>query len=324
MPLSPADSLCSEPHQPAKFDPVNATSGKVLVSGSSGLLGSALVYSLTTNGYQVTRLVRGSGAGAKANQIAWNPVQPLSPELVSGFDAVVHLAGESVVGRWTTAKKAAIRDSRVLGTRNLAGTLATAARPPRVLISASAIGYYGNRGEEVLREDSSAGEGFLPEVCCEWEAAAEPASKAGIRTVQIRIGVVLSAAGGALQKMLPPFRLGLGGNLGNGRQWMSWIDVQDLVGAIHHIVKTESLRGPVNMVAPNPVRNAEFTRILASVLSRPAIFPMPTFAARLAFGQMADELLLASQRVEPAKLLASGYAFQRHDLRHSLSAILKK
>lgn len=301
---------------------MNASPGKILVSGSSGLLGSALTSSLTINGSQVTRLVRGSAAGA--NQIAWNPAQPLSPESVSGFDAVIHLAGESVVGRWTAAKKAAIRDSRVLGTRHLAEALAKAARPPRVLISASAIGYYGDRGEEALREDSSAGEGFLPEVCGEWEAAAEPATKAGIRAVQIRIGVVLSATGGALQKMLPPFRLGLGGNMGNGRQWMSWIDVEDLVGAIHHIMKTESLRGPVNMVAPNPVRNSEFTKILASVLSRPAIFPMPAFAARLAFGQMADELLLASQRVEPAKLLASGYVFQRPDLRRSLLAILKK
>jgi uncharacterized protein (TIGR01777 family) len=300
---------------------VNATPGKVLVSGSSGLLGSTLVSSLTTTGYQVTRLVHGRATGG--NQIAWDPVQPLSPESVSGFDAVVHLAGESVVGRWTAAKKSAIRDSRALGTRNLAEAVAKATQPPRVLISASAIGYYGDRGEEVLREDSPAGKGFLAGVCREWEAATEPAAKAGIRTVQIRIGVVLSAAGGALQKMLPPFRLGLGGNMGNGRQWMSWIDIQDLVAAVHHIMKTKSLRGPVNMVAPNPVKNAEFTKALASVLSRPAVFPMPAFAARLAFGQMADELLLASQRVEPVKLLASGVVFQRPDLRQSLQAILR-
>jgi len=297
-------------------------SGKILVSGVSGPIGVALLPLLKSHGYEVTRLVRGSATGA--NQIAWNPAQPLSPESVSGFDAVVHLAGESVVGRWTVAKKAAIRDSRVLGTRNLAEALAKTAQPPRVLISASAIGYYGDRREEVLREDSPSGEGFLPEVCREWEAAAEPAAKAGIRTAQIRIGVVLSATGGALQKMLPPFRLGLGGNMGNGRQWWSWIDVADLVGAVHHIMQAESLCGPVNMVAPNPVKNSEFTRILASVLSRPAIFPMPAFAARLAFGQMADELLLASQRVEPAKLLASGYVFQRRDLRQALLAILEK
>jgi len=297
-------------------------SGKILVSGVSGPIGVALLPFLKSQGSEVTRLVRGSATGA--NQIAWNPAQPLSPESVSGFDAVVHLAGESVVGRWTAAKKAAIRDSRVLGTRNLAEALAKTAQPPRVLISASAIGYYGDRREEVLREDSPSGEGFLPGVCREWEAATEPAAKAGIRTAQIRIGVVLSATGGALQKMLPPFRLGLGGNMGNGRQWWSWIDVADLVGAVHHIMQAESLCGPVNMVAPNPVKNSEFTRILASVLSRPAIFPMPAFAARLAFGQMADELLLASQRVEPAKLLASGYVFQRRDLRQALLAILEK
>jgi uncharacterized protein (TIGR01777 family) len=286
------------------------------------LLGSAIVSSLTRSSYQVTHLVRRSATGA--NQIAWDPARPLSPESVSGFDAVVHLAGESVVGRWTAAKKAAIRDSRVVGTRHLVDALANAAQPPRVLISASAIGYYGDRGEEILREESSVGKGFLSEVCREWEAGPEPAAKAGIRTVQIRVGVVLSAAGGALQKMLPPFRLGLGGNVGNGRQWMSWIDIEDLVGAVHHIMKTESLRGPVNMVAPNPVKNSEFSKTLASVLSRPAILPMPAFAARLAFGQMADELLLASHRAEPAKLLASGFAFQRPELRQSLEGILKR
>ena len=301
---------------------MNASAGKVLLSGSSGLVGSALIPALETNAYQVTRLVRSGPSGE--GRLVWDPAKPLAPESVSGFDAVVHLAGESVVGRWTAAKKAAIRESRVLGTRNLAEGLAKASRPPRLLISASAIGYYGDRGEEVLRENSASGEGFLPVVCREWEAATEPAAKVGIRTTQIRIGVVLSAAGGALQKMLPPFRLGLGGNMGNGRQWWSWIDVADLVGAVHHIMQAESLCGPVNMVAPNPVKNSEFTRILASVLSRPAIFPMPAFAARLAFGQMADELLLASQRVEPAKLLASGYVFQRRDLRQALLAILEK
>jgi uncharacterized protein (TIGR01777 family) len=206
----------------------------------------------------------------------------------------------------------------------LAAALAKAPQPPRLLISASAIGYYGNRGEETLREDSSSGDGFLPEVCREWEAAAEPASKAGIRAVQMRFGVVLSALGGALQKMLLPFRMGVGGKVGNGRQWMSWIAIDDLVGAIQHVIKTDTLRGPVNGVGPGPVRNAEFTKTLASVLSRPAIFPMPGFAARLAFGQMADELLLASQRVEPAKLMASGYVFQKPDLSTALEDILKK
>jgi uncharacterized protein (TIGR01777 family) len=294
---------------------------KILVSGSSGLIGAALVPALQSNGYEVVRLVRGASASGR---VGWDPARPLAPESVSGFEVIIHLAGESIVGRWTEAKKRRIRESRVQGTRALAEALAKAPQRPRLLISASAIGYYGNRGEETLREDSSSGDGFLPEVCREWEAAAEPASKAGIRAVQMRFGVVLSAVGGALQKMLLPFRMGVGGKVGNGRQWMSWIAIDDLVGAIQHVIKTDTLRGPVNGVGPGPVRNAEFTKTLASVLSRPAIFPMPGFAARLAFGQMADELLLASQRVEPAKLMASGYVFQKPDLSTALEDILKK
>ena len=242
---------------------------------------------------------------------------------MSGFDAVIHLAGESIVGRWTEAKKRRIRESRVQGTRNLAEALAAAPQGPRLLISASAIGYYGDRGEETLHEGSPSGNGFLPEVCREWEAAAEPAATAGIRTVQVRFGLVLSPAGGALQKMLPPFRFGVGGNMGNGRQWWSWVDIDDLVGAIQHVIKNETVQGPINMAAPNPVRNAEFTKTLASVLSRPAVFPMPAFAARLVFGQMGDELLLASQRVEPAKLMDNGYLFQKPELRPALLSILK-
>jgi len=294
---------------------------KILVSGSSGLIGAALVPALQSNGYEVVRLVRGASASGR---VGWDPARPLAPESVSGFEVIIHLAGESIVGRWTEAKKRRIRESRVQGTRALAAALAKAPQPPRLLISASAIGYYGNRGEETLREDSSSGDGFLPEVCREWEAAAEPASKAGIRAVQMRFGAVLSAVGGALQKMLLPFRMGVGGKVGNGRQWMSWIAIDDLVGAIQHVIKTDTLQGPVNGVGPGPVRNAEFTKTLASVLSRPAIFPMPGFAARLAFGQMADELLLASQRVEPAKLMASGYVFQKPDLSTALEDILKK
>src|ERR1700733_14193816 len=294
----------------------------ILVSGSSGLIGTALVSALKSSGYEITCLVR-DAASAKG-QIQWDPTRPLAPESVSGFDAVLHLAGESIVGRWTEAKKRRIRESRVQGTRRLAEALAQASQQPRLLISASAIGYYGDRGEETLREDSSSGKGFLPEVCREWEAATEPAAKAGVRTAQMRFGLVLSPSGGALQKMLPPFRLGVAGNMGNGRQWWSWIDIDDLVGGVQHAIQTETLRGPVNVVAPTPVTNAEFTKTLASVLSRPAIFPMPAFAARLAFGQMGDELLLASQRVEPAKLLASGYVFQKPDLRLALLAILKQ
>src|ERR1022692_4109679 len=295
---------------------------RILVSGCSGLIGSALLPSLKASGYEVVCLIRGAASGK--GQITWDPARALAPESASGFDAVIHLAGESIVGRWTEAKKHRILESRVQGTRHLAEALAAAPQRPQLLISASAIGYYGDRGEEVLREDSSSGEGFLPEVCREWEAAAELAAKAGIRTAQMRFGLVLSASGGALQKMLLPFRMGVGGNMGNGRQWWSWVDIDDLIGAIQHVINTDSLRGPVNVVAPTPVRNAEFTNTLASVISRPAILPMPAFAARLVFGQMGDELLLASQRVEPAKLMASGYVFRKPDLRHALSAILKK
>src|SRR5277367_374743 len=279
---------------------------KVLVSGSSGFLGSALMRSLGADGYEITRLMRGSSSAA--GQIAWDFAKPLAPQSVSGFDAVIHLAGESIASRWTQSKKKAIRDSRVLGTRHLSEALAGAASPPRVLISASAIGFYGDRDDEILREDSASGRsGFLPEVCREWEAAAEPAVKAGIRTAFLRTGIVLSGDGGALKQMLPPFRMGLGGKIGSGRQWMSWIDLHDEIGAIRHILENESVSGPVNSVSPHPVTNAEFTTTLASVLSRPAIFPMPAFAARLVFGQMGEELLLGSQRVEPAKLVASGY-----------------
>jgi uncharacterized protein len=296
-------------------------SARVLVSGVSGPIGAALLPSLKSRGFQVTRLVRGQPSGE--DQISWDPAKPPAPESISGFNAVIHLAGESVVGRWTSGKKTKIRDSRVLGTRNLAQSLAQAKDRPRALISASAVGYYGDRGEELLREESPSGSGFLAEVCREWEAATQPASEAGIRTVQIRIGVVLSPSGGALQKMLPPFRMGVGGNIGSGRQWMSWIHIQDLVGAVHHILKTDLLQGPVNMVAPKPVTNAEFTKTLGSVLSRPTVFPVPALIAKLAFGQMAEEVLLGSQRVEPAKLIASGYPFQYSDLRKALEAVLK-
>ena len=295
--------------------------GKVLLTGSAGLIGSACGKALEANGYQVTRLTR--KPSSTSNQIVWDPARPIPADAVSGFSAVVHLAGESIVGRWTAAKKASIRDSRILGTKNLAETLSRAVQRPQVFISASAIGYYGDRGDELLTESSSSGTGFLPEVCREWENATRVAAEAGVRTAQLRFGVVLSSAGGALAKMLPPFRFGLGGNMGNGRQWWSWVDLRDVVGAILHVLNNGSVSGAVNVVSPNPVTNAEFTKTLSAVLSRPAIFPMPAFAARLAFGEMADELLLASQRVEPAKLVASAYKFQRPNLRESLQAILQ-
>jgi uncharacterized protein (TIGR01777 family) len=295
---------------------------RILVSGVSGPIGAALLPSLKTRGYEVTRLVRGPATGE--NQISWDPGKPIPPDAVSGFDAVVHLAGESIVGRWTDEKKLKIRNSRVAGTAALAEALAQARAKPQAFVCSSAIGYYGDRGDEVLNEQSSPGSGFLPDVCREWEAATQAAADAGIRTVQMRTGVVLSPKGGALGKMLTPFKMGVGGRIGNGRQWMSWIDVQDLVGAIHHILKSDLLQGPVNMVAPKPVTNAEFTRTLASALSRPALFPMPAFVVKLVFGEMGETVLLGSQRVEPAQLVMSGYPFRFSDLRASLENILKK
>jgi uncharacterized protein len=305
---------------------------RILVSGVSGPIGAALLPALRADGCSVVRLVRGTAtggarAGARSGaqddgQIAWDPAVPISADAVSGFDAVIHLAGESIIGRWTAEKKQKIRESRVAGTSNLAQALANTKDKPRVFVSSSAIGYYGDRGDEILKEESAAGTGFLPEVCREWEVATEAAAQAGIRTVRIRTGIVLSTAGGALAKMLTPFKMGVGGTVGSGLQWMSWIDVQDMVGAIQHILKTDRLQGPVNLVAPTPVRNAEFTKTLASVLSRPAIFPMPTFVVKLIFGEMGETVLLGSQRVEPGQLATSGYPFQFRELRGSLKAML--
>jgi uncharacterized protein len=295
---------------------------RILVSGVSGPIGSALLPSLRNSGWSVVRLVRGGAAGG--GQISWDPANPIAPEDVSGFDAVIHLAGESIVGRWTAARKVKIRDSRVAGTLNLASALARAEDKPKVFICGSAIGYYGNRGDEVLREESAPGTGFLAEVCQEWEDAAAPAVQAGIRTAHLRTGIVLSPKGGALGAMLVPFKLGLGGRTGDGRQWMSWIDVQDMAGGILHILKNDPLQGAVNMVAPQPVRNAEFAATLASVLSRPAIFPMPALVVKTLFGEMGEELLLGSQMVEPGKLVSSGYPFRYRELRGSLEGLLKR
>jgi len=294
--------------------------GRVLITGASGPIGQALAASFAP---QVVRLVR--GVPKTADELSWNPTSPVPPALVSGYDAVIHLAGESVMGRWTDQKKKAIRESRVRGTTNLASALAqvrTDAKP-RVLICASAVGFYGNRGDEVMNETDPGGTGFLPEVCREWEQASRIAANAGIRTVNVRIGLVLTPQGGALGSMRTPFQLGLGGRIGSGQQWWSWIHLDDIVGGIHHAMRTESLAGPVNLVAPNPVRNADFTRVLASALRRPAFFPVPEFALRLAFGKMAaEELLLASQRIAPGKLKASGYPFRFEDLRGAIENLL--
>jgi uncharacterized protein (TIGR01777 family) len=306
---------------------VSPRMARILVSGVSGPIGAALLPSLESSGATITRLMRpasGAGSASSIETISWEPLSPIAPDAVSGFDAVIHLAGESIVGRWTATKKARIRDSRVVGTSNLAQALAQAKEKPQVFLCSSAIGYYGDRGDEVLKEESSSGTGFLPEVCREWEAATKPAAGAGIRTVQIRTGIVLSAQGGALGKMLTPFKMGVGGRIGSGKQWMSWIDVRDMVGAIHHILKTDLLQGHVNMVAPKPVTNAEFTKTLAGVVSRPAIFPMPAFAVQLAFGEMGETVLLGSQRVEPAQLVASGYPFRFTELRASLQGLLQR
>ena len=291
---------------------------RVVVTGSRGLVGSALVPFLTTGGHRVIRLVRGSPGGP--DEIGWNPARGLpdaSP--LEGIDAAVHLAGENIAaGRWTPTRKAEIRRSRVEGTRRLCESLARLAQPPKVLVSASAVGFYGDRGAEVLTEDSDPGGGFLADVCREWESATEPASRAGIRVVNLRLGMVLSPTGGALRKMLLPFRLGAGGRVGTGEQFVSWIALDDAVGVIHHALDNNAVRGPVNAVAPGPVSNAEFARTLARILRRPALLPLPAVAARLAFGEMADALLLSGARVMPARIQASGYRFRFPDLEAAL------
>lgn len=305
---------------------------RVLVSGASGLIGSQLIPALKASGAHVVRLERAGSTRKEQNKaqngdyerIEWEPDKPLAGDVVSGFDGVIHLAGESIMGRWTDAKKARIRNSRVTATRNLSKALAQAAEKPQVFVCSSAIGYYGNRGDEVLREDSAPGQGFLPDVCREWETATKPAFDAGIRTLNLRTGIVLSSKGGALKAMLTPFKLGVGGRVGDGRQWMSWIEMQDMVGGILHVLKTDLLQGAVNMVAPRPVTNAEFTKTLSSVLSRPAIFPVPAFAAKLAFGEMAEALLLGSLRVEPMRLIESGYPFRFQELRAALEKAVRE
>lgn len=296
---------------------------KILVSGASGFIGSALVPSLTSQGHKVKRLVRHSLVNTR-EEIHWEPAEGLIDENhLEDFDAVVHLAGENIAARrWSAAQKDRIASSRVQGTKLLAGALAGVMHPPKVLVSASAIGYYGNRGNEVLTEEHEPGTGFLADTARAWEEATEAAEKRGIRVVRMRFGVVLSPAGGALAKMLLPFKLGLGGKIGSGRQYMSWIALDDVVGAIHHAITNEGLMGPVNVVAPKAATNAEFTRALGQALSRPTIFPMPAFAARLAFGEMGDELLLSSTRVEPRKLLSSGYTFQHPELDGALRHLL--
>ena len=297
---------------------------KVAVTGATGLVGSALVPFLLSGGHEVVPLRRASATGPGGDTPSWDPeTGTLAAAVADGLDAVVHLAGENIAGgRWTAARKARIRDSRVNGTRHLAEALAALAEPPRTLVVASAIGFYGDRGDDVLDETSAPGEGFLPEVCQAWEAAASPAREAGIRVVHLRIGIVLTPAGGALGQMLFPFRVGVGGVIGSGRQYMSWVALDDVLGGVLHALRTEDLAGAVNMVAPNPATNREFTKTLGRVLRRPTIFPLPAFGARLAFGEMADALLLASTRVEPARLRNAGFALGYPDLEGALRHVL--
>jgi uncharacterized protein (TIGR01777 family) len=292
---------------------------KILFSGSHGLVGTALIKSLEADGgHQIFRLVR--HYPESPSQIEWSPDRySIALARIEGFDAVVHLAGESIAeGRWTDQKKKRIRESRVKGTRLLGDAVANLTEPPRVMISASAIGYYGNRGDELLTETSMPGDGFLSDVCVEWEKATALAIEKGIRVVNTRFGIILDANGGALAKMLPPFRMGIGGRIGSGKQWMSWIALDDVVSGLKFALTNEALHGPVNFVAPNPVTNSEFTKTLGKALSRPTLFPIPAFGVRLAFGEMGEALLLSGQRVAPTGLEASGYQFQYSNLDKAL------
>jgi hypothetical protein len=297
---------------------------RVLISGSTGLIGSALAASLRDSGLETAGLVRPGPAATGAN-VQWDPAAgTIDADALAGFGAVIHLAGESISGRWTRAKMDRISDSRVQGTQTLCKALAAlpASARPAVMVSASAIGYYGDRGDEMLAEDAGIGNMFLSGVCKQWEAATAPAAGAGIRVACTRFGVVLSARGGALREMLTPFRMGLGGRIGSGRQYISWIALADAVAAIRWILDHAALAGPVNVASPNPVTNAEFAAALGRALHRPALLPTPAFAVRLAFGKMADELLLASARVVPRKLLDSGFQFRYPNLPEALCAAL--
>lgn len=295
---------------------------KVLIAGSSGVIGSALAGELSNNGHTVHRLVRRTAK--EPNEISWDPYNhTIDLENLEAFDVVVNLAGESIASsRWTANKKNHILTSRVEATRFLSETLSKLSKPPATLLNASAIGYYGSRGTELVNEQSLPGASFLSTVCRAWEDATQAAQSAGMRVVKLRTGVVLSLNGGALQRMIMPFKLGLGGRLGSGNQYMSWISQRDEIAAIMYCITSQSINGPVNLVAPHAVTNAEFTRILAEALSRPAIFPAPALVLKLMLGEMAEELLLGGARVTPGKLLAAGFKFQDPELKAALRNIL--
>ena len=295
----------------------------IVVSGATGLVGSALNKELEGKGHSVIGLSRSKPSSE--NTIRWDPSRgQIDDSRLEGVGAVVHLAGENIVGRWTEEKKRKILDSRVQGTRLLAEAIAGLSEKPRTMVCASAIGYYGDRGNELLREDSGPGDAFLSEVVKEWEASAKPAREAGIRVSNLRFGIVLSPEGGALGTTLPLFKIGGGGKVGSGKQWWSWVALDDVVGALVHALEDDSVEGAVNVASPNPLTNAEYTKVLGNVLNRPTFFPAPAPVLRLALGEVADELLLASARVEPAKLKETGYEFRYPELEGALLHLLER
>jgi len=298
---------------------------RILLSGSHGLVGRALRPKLEAEGHDVVPVVRYTPRD-DSDEVEWNPqTYSIAIARLEGCDAVVHLAGESIAeGRWTEERKRRIRDSRVRGTQLLAETLASLKNRPVTFLCASAVGFYGNRADQILTEESSPGSDFLAGVCVEWERAAAEAAQAGIRVCNMRFGVIFDVHGGALAKMLPPFRMGIGGKIGTGRQWMSWITLADVISAITFLLARQDIGGPINVVSPNPATNAEFTRTLGKILSRPTFFSVPAFGARLAFGELADALLLTSERVMPTKLQEAGFNFQYPQLETALRHILKE
>ncbi len=304
---------------------------RILVSGSTGFLGTALIESLEREGHAIVRLARpdtGSKrtGSATSQTIRWDPVGgQFDAAGAEGADALVHLAGASIAeGRWNDSRKNLLRTSRIDATRHLMGALTKLQRPPQVIVASSAIGYYGNRGDETLTETRSPGNDFLAQLCQAWEAETARGAEFGARVVMLRFGIVLAAHGGALPRMALPFKMGAGGKLGSGRQWMSWLTLAEAVGIIRFALKNSALAGPTNAVTPNPLQNSEFTRILANALHRPSLFPAPGFALRLALGEMADALLLASQRVKPSRLEQAGYSFAEPELAPALAAIFQK
>ena len=295
---------------------------KVAITGQSGLVGQHLTRVLQQRGDEVVPIVRGGGT---PGAITWDPTGQLDPGALAGIDAVVHLAGEPIgSGRWSAAKKDRIRRSRVEGTRTVAEAMAKAQDGPQVLVSASAVGWYGDRGDEVLTETSSPGDDFLAHVCQDWEAACDPARNAGVRVANLRFGIVLSPDGGALGKVLPLFRMGVGGPLASGRQWWSWVSIDDVSGAIAHALRTDGVDGAVNVTAPHPVRNREWSKVLGTVLGRPAVLPAPAPALKLVFGEMADAMLFASQRALPNRLADSGYSFRHAELEGAFRELLRR